>query len=34
MPSAVRTRHIAGSLTKALDSVFMGRVQTEIQSDR
>ena len=32
-PSAV-TRHIAGSLTKALDSMFIGRVQTEIQSDR
>ena len=32
-PSAV-TRHIAGCLTKALDSMFIGRVQTEIQSDR
>ena len=28
-PSAV-TRHIACSLTKALESMFMGRVQTEI----
>ena len=32
-PSAV-TRNIAGSLTKALDSMFIGRVQTEIQSYR
>ena len=32
-PYAVK-RHIAGSLTKALDSMFIGRVQTEIQSDR
>ena len=32
-PSAV-TRHIADSLTKALDSMFIGGVQTEIQSDR
>ena len=31
-PSAV-TRHIAGCLTKSLDSMFIGRVQTEIQSD-
>ena len=28
-PSAV-TRHIAGSLTKALESMFIGRMQTEI----
>ena len=32
--SSAVTRHIAGSLTKALDSTFIGRVQTEIQSDR
>ena len=32
-PSAV-TRHIAGSLTKALDSMFIDRMQTEVQSDR
>ena len=32
-PSAV-TRHKVGSLTKALDSMFIDRMQTEVQSDR
>ena len=32
--SSAVTRNIAGSLTKALDSMFIRRVQTEIQSDR